>query len=164
MIIKTCSKHGDLEEKDVKQGVYKGKNYKKCRFCEIDRSRAYYKKMYEHANFVERKHEKDRLRWQEKKKEITKQRQTPEAQQKRREAYHAKKEHYNRHCKDKQKKYREELHDSYVRKVIQNGNKFLKLKDIPQPLIDLKRSLMLLNKGIKKRKNINFLEKNIENK
>jgi len=152
-ILKICSKHGELNESGVRGGVYKGKKYLKCRQCEIDRAREYTKKIYEDAEKIKKKHANDKKRWETKKNEITLQRQKPESLEKRRDAYKKLAPRYREKCNEKQKKYREELHDSYVKKVIQNGNKSIKFDAIPQGMINLKRSIMMLKKSIS-RKNI----------
>ena len=150
IIVKVCKIHGDLVEQDVQQGVYKGKKYKKCKLCELDRSRRYHAEKYQDEEWVKEKHERDRQRWIEKKDEITEKRQQPEARLKRRETYQKYYEAGHReYCKEKQKVYRETLHDSYVKKCIQDGDKSLRMADIPQSMIELKRSIMMLKKGVR---------------
>lgn len=147
--IKVCAKHGELSEKDVKQGVYKGKKYRKCKYCELERSRKYHGKMYENEEWVKKKHATDKERWEKKKEEIKLKRQKPSALEKRRLTYAENPDKYRTKCNDKQKEYRETLHDHYVKKCIQNNDKELKFNKIPQSMINLKRSLMMLKKGIK---------------
>lgn len=149
-IVKICSKHGDLTEDDLKKGIYKGKRYRKCKHCELERSRAYHEQKYNDPEWVAEKHARDKKRWEEKKDEITKQRQSPEKMEMRRETYRRLAPRYRERCNAKQQEYRDTLHDHYIKKCIQNGDKSLRMNDIPKGMVELKRSIMILKKGIRK--------------
>lgn len=149
MIVKICQIHGELSADQVKQGVYRGKKYKKCKQCEQARGVEYHKRLYADPEKAESKRAKDRAYWAENKEKVTAKRQLPERQAKRRETYKANQSHYNRLCKEKQQKYRDELHDHYIKKLIQNGDKSIKWDDIPPMMVEFKRTLIKLKKGIK---------------
>lgn len=157
-IIKICKKHGELSENDVRGGIYKGRKYIKCKQCETERSRIYSKKLYLDPDLVKIKHERDKARWENKKHEITLKRQQPDALEKRKEAYRKNIDKYRSFYKGKQKKYRDELHDTYIKKIIQNGNSLIRFDSISRQIVDLKRSLMILKKGIKTMKTNNMGE------
>ncbi len=162
--MKQCKIHGPLEATDLKIGIYKGKKYKKCKKCELIRSRAYYKKKYQDKEFVALKNENDRKRWKENKETITKKRQTPESKAKRNQWYQDNVDKERTRYRKKQTKYKDELHDTYVKKVIQSGDKNLKFSNIPPQLVAFKRSLMLLKRGIRNKKIDNAGERVNENK
>jgi hypothetical protein len=161
---KICKKHGKLSTENIKTGIYKSKRYYKCRLCEIERSRKYYSKMYQNPDFIIKKHEMDRLRWIEKKEEISEKRKTPEIVQKRKKSQ---KVYYNNNRKyylEKQSFYKKNLSDCYVKKIIQNNDKSIKFSQIPKELVELKISLILFKKGIKNKSTLILEEKNNEDK
>lgn len=144
-----CKKHGELKKDDIKSGKYRNKNYRKCRLCERDRARDYTKRV--NADPEKRKHrlDKDKNYWKENKDAITKRRQQPEVLEKRRKWHKENAGRYAEGYKLKQQKYKQELHDAYVKKIIQNGNKDLKFNEIPPAMVELKRAVMSLKRGIK---------------
>jgi hypothetical protein len=144
-----CKVHGALTEASIKKGIYRGKPYRKCLACELARSRAYHKKKYADPEYIKKKHARDKARWEAKKPEIKAKRATPEAKAKRREAYKVLAPRYREKFNATQRVYRETLHDSYIRKMIQDGNKELKFADIPQSLVNFKRTLILARKRMK---------------
>lgn len=149
-IVKRCSKHGDLKRSDLKTGIYRGKQYRKCKHCELDRSRKYRANVLLDEQKHEKMKEKDRNYWAQRKAEISERRRSPEALQKRRE-WHNKEENrerYNEKYRVRQRQYREELSDTYVRRIIQNGDKNIKFCAITQSMIEFKRSLIGLKRGI----------------
>lgn len=164
MIVKICQIHGELSADQVKQGVYRGKKYKKCKQCEQARGVEYHKRLYADPEKAEAKRAKDRAYWAENKEKVSARRQLPERQAKRRETYKANQSHYNRNCKEKQQKYRDELHDHYIKKLIQNGDKSIKWEHIPPALVEFKRSLMQLKTTIKKQSLVRRLKNESKNK
>lgn len=157
-ITKECKAHGVLAIENMKVGIYRGKRYIKCRFCENERARAYTKRKYNDPEFVKKKHERDKKRWEEKKEEITKKRQQPEALEKRRNAYHRNLDKYREECREKQQRYRDNLHTHYIKKIIKNDDKTIKFSAIPKEMVDLKRAIMQLKKGIKTNLSVGKLE------
>ncbi len=149
-VVKTCNKHGDLTLKDLKVGIYKGKQYKKCRKCEIERSREYYKKLKADPDAQKRLRKKDKDYWENNKEKIKERRIKNNDPAKRREQYKKLAPRYRENCNLKQKEYRENLSDTYMRRIIQNGNKSIPLMSIPQGMLKLKRAIMLGKKEIKK--------------
>jgi len=150
-----CKIHGELAESEIKHGVYRSKKYRKCSHCELERSRKYHAKKYKDEEWVKEKHERDKKRWEEKKAEITLKRQNPESLAKRRAAYKKLAERYRDKCNAKQKEYRETLHDHYVKKIIQNGDKSIRIADIPPGMVMLKRAIMQAKKAIKIQNTLN---------
>lgn len=164
MTKKICKVHGELQKSEIKSGIYRGKKYRKCKYCELERSRKYHTEKYNDPEWVKQKHAKDKKRWDEKKEQITEKRQTPESLQKRRDAYKKLAPRYREKCNKKQKEYRDTLHDHYVKKTIQNGDKSIKFDSIPESMVNLKRSLMMLRRGIKNKQISNIGEKKNEDK
>lgn len=158
-IIKKCAKHGDLIAKDVKAGIYKGKKYKKCRKCENERVKKYYAKLYSDPETHNKLKEKDKAYWKENKEKIKEKRLKNGDAESRRKAYKKYLPRYREHCNAKQKQYREELHDTYIRKIIQNGDKNITFDMIPQSMVNLKRTIMLAKKAIARKFQENLKEK-----
>lgn len=157
--VKTCQKHGELKVEDLKQGIYKGKKYRKCKYCETERSREYTKKIYADKELLKKKHQAHKDRWKNLKEEITKRRQKPECLEKRREWYAKNIDSQREVSIKKGKEYRDKLHDTYIKKIIKGDNKNISHDDIPQSLVDLKRSLMLCRKSIKNKTILNKVDK-----
>ena len=153
MTKKTCTIHGDLSEKEIKSGVYRGKKYYKCRHCEIERSRKYHAKKYQDKDWVNAKHAKDKARWETKKEEIKKKRKTPEAMQKRRKTYAAHNEKYRESYIKKQRNYRDTLHDSYIKRLVRNGKKEADSFPLPKSMIEFKKAILLAKRKIKQIRN-----------
>lgn len=160
-IIKTCTIHGELTAAQCKMGTYNDKPYVKCHACELERSRVYHKKKYEDPEWVEKKHAADKKHWEENKDAIIKRRQRPEARVKRKENYTKYNERHRNDCNKKQQQYRDTLHDHYMKKIIQNGDKSIKFDDIPDAMVELKRATMMIKRGIKQKRTINKTEKYI---
>jgi hypothetical protein len=152
-VTKTCKIHGELTQKDIKSGIYRGKKYVKCRPCEIERSRKYHAKKYQDEEWVKEKHKRDQIRWETKKEEITKKRQTPEAMEKRRASYARHNELYRESYIKKQRNYRENLHDSYIKRLVRNGKKEADSVPLPQSMIDFKKVLITAKRRIKELRN-----------
>lgn len=148
-IIKVCKKHGNLTVEQLDTGIYKGKKYYKCKKCEKQRKKLYWEKKYQDSEYMNKKKKRDNARWKLKKNEITEKRKTSEARHKRKIFYQENIEKYRGLYKVKQKHYRENLHDSYVRRIIQDGEKSIKFKMITPEMINLKRAIILLRRGIK---------------
>lgn len=148
-IIKICKKHGDLTIKDLKTGIYKGKKYKKCKKCELERSRVYREKLYSDPATHEKEKQRNKKYWEENKQEIKQRRIKNNDPEKRRNQYKKYATKYRDYCNSKQKEYRENLHDSYIRKIIQNGDKNIPLMSIPPGMIKLKRAIIMARKAIR---------------
>jgi hypothetical protein len=167
MTIKNCKVHGDVSNDDIyikryrKNGIWKHTIY--CKKCIHAKNAKYYDKKMQNPDYVAKKKELDKKRWLNKKPEITEKRRQPERLAKRRDAYYAKQEYYQEKCSAKQKKYRENLHDSYIRRLIQDGNKELKFAAIPDSLVRFKRTLMQCKKAIKSAQQENLKGKIEEN-
>jgi hypothetical protein len=149
MQTKICKIHGELSPDLIKSGVYKGKPYRKCKQCEYERGVIYHKKQREDIEKLEAKRLKDKAYWEANKTKIKERRLTPESQARRKASYPIYNERYRTKYKEKQAEYRDNLHDSYIKKLIQNGDKNIKIDSIPQSIIEFKRSLIKLKKGIK---------------
>jgi len=156
-IVKSCSKHGPLTETDIRIDTWKNKVYRRCKKCIYEKNLKYFSKQATNEEYMKKKRERDALYWIKNKDEIMKKRVARDDNGKRRESYKINAEKYREIYKIKQQTYRDNLSDSYIRKIIQNGNKDIKFKDIPQALIECKRSCILLKKALKK---ITVLEKN----
>lgn len=144
--MKICKIHGYLKEVQVKCGVYKGKPYRKCRQCENERAKKYAEKNREKLR------EKDRKYWAEHKEEISEKRREPERLERRREWGKENYERYADYYREKQAKYNAELADPYIKKVIQNGNKNIAMRDIPPVMIELQRAIMTVNRRIREKR------------
>lgn len=155
-ILKICKKHGELTKEDLKTGVYKGKKYRKCKKCESERVKEYYKKIYADTEKHAKLKQKDKDYWSKNKDSIKKRRVENDDPGKRREQYKKYAPRYREKCNEKQKEYRETLSDVYMRKIIQCGNKNIPLMSIPQSMIKLKRTIMLAKKSIKNLNEINL--------
>lgn len=147
-VIKICKTHGNLTADDIKVWPYKNKTYRRCKLCIKDKNTRYQKRMREDTNWVENKRKKDKLYWEENKERITEVRKEPERLAKRRNTYSNNSEHYRSECREKQKIYRKELHDSYIRKIMIE-NSILENHDIPEEMIKAKKALLLLKRTIR---------------
>lgn len=149
---KTCKHHGELPENEIHQGIYKGKKYWQCKICKRERLRKrYHEKVLKDEELLAQKREKDRLYWAENKDKIKKRRIKNNDSETRRAAYKRMQPFYNRKCKDKQQKYRDELHPSYIKKLIRGdkGTKNYKpIKEIPSSFIDLKATLVTFKRKV----------------
>lgn len=148
-IKKTCLVHGVLKASDIKSGVYRGKKYNKCRLCDNERSKRRYDAIHKDAELHQKEKQRHKDYWAKNKTKIAQQRIARDEPAKRRETYQKYAPRYRAKCNAKQKEYREQLHDTYIRKMIQDGNKELKFSDIPQSLVEFKRSLILMRKKMK---------------
>lgn len=148
-IIKTCKIHGELKQNEIKSGIYKNKKYRKCLYCERERSRKYYSKKYEDNGFVEEKRGKDRKYWSENKAKITQRRRSNGALEKRREWYQDNILRERNRVTIKNKEYRNNLDDVYVKKIIRNGDPIIRSSHIPNSMVELKRAIMLVKRKIK---------------
>jgi hypothetical protein len=162
MITKNCKIHGDISGDDIYDKTFKSKRIIKCKLCIKIKNDKYYKKVYQDENKVAEKKQRDKDRWKERKTEITAKRKQPEALAKRRDAYQKNIEKYRTKCNEKQKIYREQLHDVYIKKIIQNGDKNIPLDRIPRSLIEFKRAIIRFKKGITQTIIINKVEKSYE--
>jgi len=149
-----------LTAKDVKTGIYKGKRYKKCRQCEHERVKKYYAKIYADPDSYNKLKEKDKTYWKENKDKIKERRIKNDDAESRRKTYKKYAPRYREKCNTKQKQYREELHDTYIRKMIQNGDKNITFDMIPQSMVNLKRTILLAKKAIARNMQSNLKEKN----
>lgn len=160
-IVKNCGKHGQLTLDQVHVYQYKGRTLRQCLQCKRDRAR----KHYDNPINREKKNEKDRQHWAENKETITKRRKEGDYNENRRKYYQKNIEKYREICNEKQKVYRENMHSTYVRKIIQNGDKDIPLGLIPDSMVELKRSIMMLKKGIRNRSTIKLKERiNVDKK
>jgi len=148
-IIKVCKKHGDLTINDLSIGVYKNKKYQRCKQCAKDRCAIYNKKINENEILNEIKKQKNKDYWANNKDKIKQRRIKNCDPEKKREQHKKYASYYNKHWNKKQKEYRENLSDTYIRRVIQNGDKNIKLMSIPEGMIKLKRSIILARRSIK---------------
>lgn len=156
-IIKVCPKHGDLIQDDIKVWKYKNKTYRRCKKCISEKNSRYQEKMRNNAEWVAKKKEKDNARWSANKQQITEKRRQPEALKLRKEWYQENKERLCPTYREKQINYRKSLHDTYIRKIIQAGDKSLKFSNIPQSLVDFKRTIMQAKKFLQaKTSQINY--------
>ncbi len=158
-IIKVCKKHGDLTINDLSIGVYKNKKYKKCKKCENDRSVIYREKIRANSILHEIEKQKDRDYWTNNKDKIKQRRIKNCDPVKKRMQYKKYSLRYREHYNQKQKEYRENLSDTYIRKIIQNGNKNITFMSIPEGMIKLKRSIVLARRSIKEIINKEIKEK-----
>ncbi len=150
MKTKECKHHGLVKGDDVYERTYQGKVVTKCKLCINLKNKKYNEQFYKDEEKVKAKRERDNKRWATHKEEITEKRKAPERLEKRREAYHAKGDYYRDKCNQKQKVYRENLHDVYIKKIIQNGDKNITFESIPKSMIEFKRTLMNFKKSIKR--------------
>ena len=148
-IIKTCKIHGDLTLKDLKIGKYKNKTYRKCHKCELDRSKKYYAKIFADIDLRDKKRKKDHDYWENNKDKIKKRRKENFDKIKNNEQREKYSTYYKSHWNEKQKSYRNDLHDTYLKRLIQNGNKNIPLHSIPKEMIELKRSLVKVKRFMK---------------
>ena len=149
-IVKTCYQHGELHAGQVYARAYtrKGvtKHYLECRQCLKQRSRQY-RVMHREAEL-----ERDRQYWAKHKAALTAKRTTAEAKAKRRNWYANSPEQQAKaveRAKIRNKADRDALADTYIRKLIQNGDKTIKWNTIPQELLDYKRTLIELKQAVK---------------
>lgn len=149
-IIKNCAKHGALFADDIRIDTWGKKVYRRCKKCVLERSRRYEARVKQIPEKVIAKKQRRASEWRRNKERIMQERQTTEYKNKRKEWRERNKERLNPIFREKQKSYRENLADPHIRKLIQNGDKKIRIADIPKSLVDLKRSLLLLKKGIKK--------------
>lgn len=132
--MKVCKKHGYLTEDKIKSGIYKGKKYRKCRECENERAKVYVAKNKEKIKV------KEKAYWTKNKEKIQEKRALPENIEKNKKWREANKGKYNEHHKIKQREYRAELADTYIRRKIINGNQYIHAQDIPDTMVDLARA------------------------
>lgn len=146
-IKRRCGKHGDLTIEHVAVTQYKGKTQYQCRQCNRERARKHYANPEKRA----KKQEKDRKYWEENKKAIMERRKRTQCNDKRRLAYCRNADAYRQQCNAKQAEYRRTLSDSYIKKLIQNGDKEIKFEDIPDSLVRLAREKVRLRREIKRK-------------
>lgn len=154
-IVKNCQKHGQLILSQVHVYKYKGRTLRQCLLCKRDRSRKHYADPFNR----EKKNTKDRQHWAENKETITKRRQDGNYNDNRRKAYHKNPERYREASNVKQQVYRDNLHDTYIKRIIQNGDKNIPLDSIPDGMVKLKRAIMMLKKGIRNKQTSNLKRK-----
>jgi hypothetical protein len=160
--IKICKHHGGLTNNEIKIWKWKNKTYKKCHKCLIEKSRRYEKQKRQDNDYVECKKKRDKERWIKKKQEITEIRKNPENLKRRRDWYQKNKEPVQKYCRDKQAQYRKYLADPYIKKIIQDGDKSIKIASIPKSIVDLKRNIVKLRRKINEKSDIN-LKKALDN-
>ncbi len=149
MTTKECKYHGLVSGENVYDRTYKGRRIIKCKLCINDKNKKYYDKLYQDDLKAQAKRDKDNKYWKDNKEKITEKRKAPARLALRRDAYHRNADYYREKCNAKQKAYRENLHDSYIKKIIQDGDKNISFNDIPQSLIDFKRTIMNFKKSIR---------------
>lgn len=145
-VIKICAKHG---EQNYKVWPYKNKLMKRCRLCLHEKNKRYQAKIKNDPLRLEENRARHREYWAENKETIKKKRDTPERKEKERLTRRTHFNKYREQYKAKQQHYRDNLSDTYVKRILQGGNKDLKFNDIPEPLVEAKRAVMLLKKGLK---------------
>lgn len=133
MIVKKCIHHGDLHNNQVRAMPYKGKKILKCIACETLRSKKYAEKNKDKLK------KKDKEYWQKNKSVISAKRKKPEKIAKRKEWHKANKERLNPIYRDKQREYRHELADTYIKRKIINGGCYLRADQIPPEMVELAR-------------------------
>lgn len=131
-----CKEHGELTEEKIKISTTRGKKYMKCRACENVRARAY------HLKNKEKRNEKAKQYYEKNKEMIT-------AKRKAKPQTIIRKYAYPDYTRDKQNQYRQELNDTYIKKLIKNDDKNISHDDIPAELVDLKRSVVQMKRTIK---------------
>lgn len=124
-----------MPEREIKESICRGRKYIKCRICERERARIYYNNNKEKRNAADRKY------FAENKEAILAKRKANPLIRRR--------YYYNDYSREKQNQYRDELHDSYIKKLIKNDDKNMSTDDIPAELIDLKRSVVQIKRTIK---------------
>lgn len=143
---KTCKIHGELTPDLIQSLVNKrGYPFTRCRLCERERNKRY------RIQNREKIRERERQYW-ENNKEAIKEKRILNNHMTSTDCYHANPKKYREHYRAVQKKYRDELHDSYVKKCLQDGNKELKFDDFSPDMVELKRSVMQLKRETKKTK------------
>lgn len=140
--MKTCRKHGELKPEQISTVKYKNKNYRKCKLCISDKNKRYISR----PEIKAKRKDYEKIRWETKKDEIKERRIINKNNEKRRESYKKNIEHYRTYSKLNQKKYRVELKDSYIKKVLADGN--CSHLDIPDSLVRAKKAIMQLKKQI----------------
>lgn len=147
-IIKKCEKHGYLTLSQMKVWPYKNKIYKRCKQCIHEKNQRYQKSMQSDPIFLENKKQKNKEYWI-KNKEILKEKRKNCSKK-----YKVDKELENKRCKDIQKIYRKDLHESYVKRILVENHSLLE-GNIPKELVETKTAIIRLNRKIKEIKNEN---------
>jgi len=167
--IKRCISHGDLYKEDViKSGTTKaGSQQFKCRHCMKEAHRKHYelnkaKLKIKYAQY--RKENPEKIKEIRKKYWKKIKNETREARRERwRKWRMANPEKHAKRNRKYKKQITKDLTDVYVRQVISTDS-FLKAEDIPQSLIEAKRAVMMLKRGIKNKiKENKLLEMEQEN-
>jgi hypothetical protein len=123
-------------------------------------------KFYSIPGNIEKRKEKERLRWLKNKAEITLRRQTPEAKAKRREWYDKHKLRLRQYYKMIGQMQRDTLHPTYVKKIL--AQEFgLSAKEIANEMVLLKRYVLFINRkannskidNIRKKDALSLIEK-----
>jgi len=140
-VVKFCKHHGNLTENDIKVWPYKNKILRRCKMCIKEKNARYQARKSQDSEWIKNRKEKDRIFWLENKDRITEKRKQPEKLAKRRQTYANNPEHFRLQCNNKQKIYRQELNDTYIRRIL-TENQGLKPTDIPQEMVDIKRILI----------------------
>lgn len=169
--VKHCIHHGDLTMVQCYQRNYTSKAglpkvYLECQQCCITRSKIYRASKADDPRYQAMKVARDARGWVRRKAELQTKRQTPEYRAKVREWYKRNSSLVCPRVAAKNKQYRDDLHDTYIRKRIQDDDKTIKWGDIPQPLIRYKRTLIELKRRIKAIKKLNaakYLQEQLTN-
>jgi hypothetical protein len=150
--IKECSTHGKLYKDDViKSGKSRSSNEQlyRCKFCMKEMHKKHYqlnkaKILASHHDY--RKNNKEKHKQIKRKSYLVHRRKYLKKENERRLRF--KKENPQLY-KDIDRKRVDELHDSYVKKILTNRTG-LKSSDIPMSLVECTRALIQLKRGIKK--------------
>lgn len=156
---KTCKVHGVLTPENIQVLKWKNKTFIKCRHCERERSRRYMaKKELTDPDFLKRKNQRRKAEWVRDKERLTEERKKPENIERRKQWYKNNIEKVRTFARNKQREYRKNLADPYVKHIIHNDDKNLPIKIIPQDLVELKRNIMKLRRKIDEKSNFNLKE------
>lgn len=147
--MKTCTKHGILTEDKIYTWKYKGKTMRRCHQCILDKNKRAHDIWMQNPENVKKKRERDNERYKNKRAEIVAKRQSPEGKAKRRQWYKEHAPEYQAKYKKKQKAYRDNLDDAYIKRVIRNNDKRLNGIELPQSMIDFKRTLLEVKRRVK---------------
>lgn len=153
-ILKSCKKHGDLEKKDlIKKSIdKKGVQKWRCKHCMSDLHKENYKKNKEKVL------KKCKL-YREENKELVLQWKRDYSKK------HKERDRSKKQSRDKKRRINmvKNLTDEYMKHLISKRSA-IKFNDIPQSLIALKRSLLIVKGKIKEQRMLNKDDNNHENK
>ncbi len=149
VIIKKCTKHGDLTAEQIYTWKYKNKTMSRCHQCILDKNKKNREEWMKNPENVEKKRQRDNERYAKNRDLICARRQSEEGKAARREYYKKHAQKYRDEYKVKQQKYRENLDNAYVKRMIRNNDKDLNGIQIHPKMIELKRTLLDIKRKLK---------------